>query len=343
MAKKIGLVTLCLFLLVAFGSTAHGQEFYNNKTIRIVVGFSPGGGMDIYGRAIGRHLGKNIPGKPNVIVENMPGAGSLIAANYLYKQAKPDGLTIGSWIGGLVLQQVIGGQKGIEFDARKFEWIGVPAGDSSSCAVTKAGGVTSIEQWFAAKTPVKIGAMAPGSVTSDIPKILKAALNLPIQVVEGYKGTAEIRVAADSGEVDGGCWGWETIKIMWRQGLDAGNTKVLIQMLPKRHPDLPDVPNALELAKTQDARQLIKVGIVDPATMVRALSLPPGTPKDRVKILRDAFMATMKDPQFLAEAKTAKLDLNPMPGDDVEKIVHGFFALEPRTVAKLKDVVMSKH
>jgi tripartite-type tricarboxylate transporter receptor subunit TctC len=299
--------------------------------------------MDIYGRAIGRHLGKNIPGKPNVIVENMPGAGSLIAANYLYKQAKPDGLTIGSWIGGLVLQQVIGGQKGIEFDARKFEWIGVPAGDSSSCAVTKAGGVTSIEQWFAAKTPVKIGAMAPGSVTSDIPKILKAALNLPIQVVEGYKGTAEIRVAADSGEVDGGCWGWETIKIMWRQGLDAGNTKVLIQMLPKRHPDLPDVPNALELAKTQDARQLIKVGIVDPATMVRALSLPPGTPKDRVKILRDAFMATMKDPQFLAEAKTAKLDLNPMPGDDVEKIVHGFFALEPRTVAKLKDVVMSKH
>jgi tripartite-type tricarboxylate transporter receptor subunit TctC len=343
MAKQIGLVTLSLFLLVAFGSTAHGQEFYNNKTIRIVVGFSPGGGMDIYGRAIGRHLGKNIPGKPNVIVENMPGAGSLIAANYLYKQAKPDGLTIGSWIGGLVLQQVIGGQKGIEFDARKFEWIGVPAGDSSSCAVTKAGGVTSIEQWFAAKTPVKIGAMAPGSVTSDIPKILKAALNLPIQVVEGYKGTAEIRVAADSGEVDGGCWGWETIKIMWRQGLDAGNTKVLIQMLPKRHPDLPDVPNALELAKTQDARQLIKVGIVDPATMVRALSLPPGTPKDRVKILRDAFMATMKDPQFLAEAKTAKLDLNPMPGDDVEKIVHGFFALEPRTVAKLKDVVMSKH
>ena len=343
MAKKIGLVTLSLFLLVAFGSTARGQEFYNNKTIRIVVGFSPGGGMDIYARAIGRHLGKNIPGKPNVIVENMPGAGSLIAANYLYKQAKPDGLTIGSWIGGLVLQQVIGGQKGIEFDARKFEWIGVPAGDSSSCAVTKAGGVTSIEQWFAAKTPVKIGAMAPGSVTSDIPKILKAALNLPIQIVEGYKGTAEIRVAADSGEVDGGCWGWETIKIMWRQGLDVGNTKVLIQMLPKRHPDLPDVPNALELAKTEDARQLIKIGIVDPATMVRALSLPPGTPKDRVKILRDAFMATIKDPQFLAEAKTAKLDLNPMSGDEVEKIVHGFFALEPRAVAKLKDVVMSKH
>ena len=190
---------------------------------------------------------------------------------------------------------------------------------------------------------MKIGAMAPGSVTSDIPKILKAALNLPIQIVEGYKGTAEIRLAADSGEVDGGCWGWETIKIMWQKGIETGNTKVLIQMLPKKHPDLPDVPNALDLAKTDDARQLIKIGIIDPATMVRALTLPPATPKDKVKILRDAFMATMKDPKFLAEAKTAQLDLNPMPGQEVEKIVQGFFTLQPSAVAKLRDVVMSKN
>lgn len=343
MMKRIEFILAIVIVFTVFASNASSQEFYKNKTIRIVVGFSPGGGMDIYARTIGRHLENNIPGNPSIIVENMPGAGSLIAANYLYKQAKPDGLTIGSWIGGLVLQQVIGGRKGIEFDARKFEWIGVPAGDSSSCAVTKAGGVSNADQWFVAKAPVKIGAMAPGSVTSDIPKILKAALNLPIQIVEGYKGTADIKLAADSGEVDGGCWGWETIKIMWREGLESGNTKVLIQMLPKKHPDLADVPNALELAKTDDARQLIKIGIIDPATMVRALSLPPGTPKDRVKILRDAFIATMKDPKFLAEAKAAQLDLNPMPGNDVEKIVQGFFALQPSVVAKLRDVVMSKN
>jgi tripartite-type tricarboxylate transporter receptor subunit TctC len=341
--RRFEIILVFVALFAVFQSKASGQEFYANKTIRIVVGFSPGGGMDIYARAIGRHLGRNIPGNPSVIVENMPGAGSLIAANHLYNQVKPDGLTIGSWIGGLVLQQVIGQQKGIEFDARKFEWIGLPAGDSSSCAVTKTNGVTNTDQWFAAKAPIKIGAMAPGSVTSDIPKILKAALNLPIQIVEGYKGTAEIRLAADSGEVDGGCWGWETIKIMWQKGLESGNTKVLIQMLPKKHPDLPEVPNALDLAKTEDGRQLIKIGIIDPATMVRALSLPPGTPKDRVKILRDGFMATMKDGKFLAEAKTAQLDLNPMPGQEVEKIVHGFFALQPAAVAKLRDVVMSKH
>ena len=343
MMKRLEIFLATVILLTVFASSGSGQEFYKNKTIRIVVGFSPGGGMDIYARAIGRHLGNNIPGKPSVIVENMPGAGSLIAANYLYKQAKPDGLTIGSWIGGLVLQQIIGREKGIEFDARKFEWIGLPAGDSSSCALTRTSGVTNADQWLAAKTPVKIGAMAPGSVTSDIPKILKAALNLPIQVVEGYKGTAEIRLAADSGEVDGGCWGWETIKIMWREGLDAGNTKVLIQALPKKHPDLSDVPNALDLARTEDARQLIKIGIIDPATMVRSLTLPPDTPKDRVKILRDAFMATMKDPEFLAEAKTAKLDLNPLPGHEVEKIVQGFFSLQPSLVANLREVVMSKN
>lgn len=341
--NRLVFILALLIVFAIYTSRASGQEFYKNKTIRIVVGFSPGGGMDIYARAVGRHLGRNIPGNPSVIVENMPGAGSLIAANHLYNQVKADGLTIGSWIGGLVLQQVIGQQKGIEFDARKFEWLGLPAGDSSSCAVTKTAGVANTDQWFAAKAPVKIGAMAPGSVTSDIPKILKAALNLPIQIVEGYKGTAEIRLAADSGEVDGGCWGWETIKIMWQKGLETGDTKVLIQMLPKKHPELPGVPNALDLAKTDDARQLIKIGIIDPATMVRALSLPPGTPKDRVQILRDAFMATMKDPKFLAEAKTAQLDLNPMPGHEVEKIVHGFFTLQPSAVAKLRDVVMAKN
>lgn len=331
--------TVVAFAILA--SNAGGQEFYKDKNVRIVVGFSAGGGFDIYARAIARHLGKHIPGNPAVLVENMAGAGSLIAANYLYKQAKPDGLTIGNWVGGLVLQQIMGGQKGIEFDARKFEWVGLPAGDSSSCVVTKSG-VTSIERWAAAKAPVKIGALAPGSVTSDIPRILNAALNLPVQVVEGYKGTAEIRLAADSGEVDGGCWGWETIKVMWRKGLESGNAKVLIQALPKKHPELQDVPNALDLAKSNDARQLIKAGIIDTATIVRSYSLPPGTPKDRVKVLRDAFMATMKDPEFLTEAKKSELDLNPMPGHEIESIVQGFFKLQPTMVAKMKEVLMPK-
>ncbi|MBI2998632.1 MAG: hypothetical protein HYY46_09295 [Deltaproteobacteria bacterium] len=336
------MLAISMFTVIAAPAHASTHDFFKEKTVRIIVGFSPGGGFDLYARAIARHIGKHIPANPTVMVENMPGAGSRIAANYVYTGAKPDGLTIGNWVGALVLQQVMGEQKGIEFDARKFEWVGLPAGDSSVCALTKGRGVTNIDSWQAAKEPVKLGALAPGSVTSDIPRILKAALNFPVQVVEGYKGTADIRLAADSGEVDGGCWGWETIKVMWRKGLQSGDVKVVIQALPKKHPDLPDVPNALDIAKSDEARQLIKAGIIDPSTIVRAYSLPPGTPKERVKILRDAFMATMKDPVFLAETKAAQLDLNPLSGLEVENIVRGFFKLQTTLVTKLKEITVPK-
>lgn len=342
MVKKCRTVMVgSLFVSLFCSSVVSAEDFYKGKTIRFVVGFSAGGGFDTYTRTIARHVPKHIPGNPTAIVENMAGAGSLIAANHVYK-AKPDGLTIGNWIGTLILQQVMGGQKGIEFDARKFEWIGLPVGDSNACALTKASGVTNVDRWFAAKEPVKIGGIAPGTANSDIPRVLKAALNLPIQLVEGYKGTADLRLAADSGEVDGGCWAWESIKVTWRKGIESGNIKVLIQALPKKHPALMDVPNAIELAKTEEARQLIKVGIMDASTIIRAYSLPPGTPKERVKILRDAFTATMKDPEFLAEAKKSSMDLNPMSGDEIENIVQRFFKLQPGLVAKLKDVLVPK-
>lgn len=318
------------------------EDFYKGKTVRIVVGFAAGGGFDTYSRAIARHMGKHIPGNPTVIVDNMTGAGSLIAANYIYKAAAPDGLTIGNWIGGLVLQQVLG-RKGIEFDARRLEWIGVPVRDTSVCALTKASGINNLDDWFAAKQPVKLGGEAPGATTDDVPAILQEALKLPIQLVRGYKGTSQIRLAADSGEVAGGCWAWESIKVTWRKGLETGDVKIVLQSMPKKHPDLENIPNSFEIAKTDEARTLIKAGIMDPASMVRAYSLPPGTPKERVKILRDAFMATMKDPAFLAETNKSGLDINPMSGEGVEEIAQGFFKLPPATVNRLKEVVLPKN
>ena len=148
----------------------------------------------------------------------MTGAGSLIAADHLYKVAKSDGLTVGNFIGGLILQQVMGGS-GIEFDARKFEWVGVPVKENVVCALRKESGITSLEKWLAAKTPVKLGGTAPGSTTDDAPKVLNETLGLPIQLVTGYKGTADIRLAADSGEIAGGCWAWESIKGYLAEGL----------------------------------------------------------------------------------------------------------------------------
>lgn len=321
------------------GRAANVDDFYKGKNIRIVVGFSAGGGFDTYARALARHMSKHIPGNPGIVVENMTGAGSLIAANHVYKVAKPDGLTIGHFIGGFFLGQVLG-QQGIEFDARKFEFIGAPVSDHVVCALTKASGITSVEKWMASKTPVKMGGLAPGTSTPDnATRILKAALGLPIQLVTGYKGTADVRLAADGGELAGGCWGWDSISVTWRKALDSGDVAVILQANRKNHPDLPNVPQAINLAKSDEARKMIDVGIHGDSDIVRTYTLPPGTPKDRLQILRKAFEATLRDAEFAADAKKARLNIDYIPADEIERDIAGLFKLDPGLVAKLKDVL----
>lgn len=327
-----------LAFIVVASTAALGQEFYRGKTIRIVVGFSAGGGFDTYSRTIARHLGKHIPGNPTVIVENMTGAGSLIAANHLYKVARPDGLTISNFLGHFVLAQVLG-RPGIEFDVRRFEWIGLPVPDSGACALTRASGVTSLEEWQTSKTSVKLGVTSLGDVTYNSAKILKDVIGLPVHIVSGYKGSADIRLAAESGEIAGSCLQWEPIKATWRKALDAGEVVVLLQLSATPHPDLPKVPLAVSLAKTDEARLLLQAAIHDPNTITRPYALPPGTPKDRVEITRKAFMATMRDPEFLADAKKSRLDIDPMVGGEMEKIVERYFKLDPAIVARLKAVL----
>jgi tripartite-type tricarboxylate transporter receptor subunit TctC len=276
-----------------------------------------------------------------MVVQNMTGAGSLIAANYMFNKAKPDGLTIGNFHGGLVLQQVVGG-KGIKFDARNFEWLGLPVQDTPVCALTRASGITSLEKWFRSKQPVKLGGTAPGDNTSDFARVLKEALGLPIHLVEGYRGTSKVRLAAEVGEVAGGCWSWESVKVTWRKALESGDVKVVIQMRDKKHPELSNVPNALDYVKDDDARQLLKTGIINRSVVTRYYSLPPGTPSGRVAILQKAFADTIKDPDFLGEVKKANLDINPLTGEEVKRIVASFFELNPSLVSKLKKVLVRK-
>ncbi|OGP25605.1 MAG: hypothetical protein A2038_06065, partial [Deltaproteobacteria bacterium GWA2_57_13] len=322
MFKTRAYITLAiLFTFGAWVAPAPAQEsFFKGKTMRIVVGFSAGGGFDTYSRAIGRHMGKHIPGNPTIIVENMTGAASILSANHLYRIAKPDGLTIGNFHGFQILNQVLGAP-GIEFDARKFEWLGVPVQDTGACALARASGINSLEQWRAAKTPVKLGGVGPGDASYGMARVLKEVLGLPVQPIPGYKGTAEIRLAAESGELAGGCWQWESIKVIWGKALDAGDVNLVIQLVPKPHPELPKVPLAVSLAKTEEARLLLQAAVHDPNSITRPYSLPPGTPKDRVKVLQKAFMDTMRDPEFLADAKRSKMDINPVPGEEVEKTV----------------------
>lgn len=342
MHKKIAVaVATILWLALAAGSGVRAEEFYKGKTIRFIVGFSAGGGFDTYTRLIARHFGKHVPGNPSTVVENRTGAGSLIAANHVYNNAKPDGLTIGNFIGPLILQHVMG-NKAAKFDGRKFGWLGVPTPDSGVCALTKASGIKTVEDWFASKRPIKIGATGPGSTTDDVPKLLRAATGLPMEIIEGYKGTAKIRLAAESGEVDGGCWAWQSIKPTWAKGLESGEVRIVIQSMLKSHPELKHVPLASNYAKTDEGKQFLQVVNDAYGATARPYSVPPGTPKDRLETLQKAFMDTLRDPELLAEAKKSKLEIDPMDGPTATKVFASLYEIDSALLEKLKEILLPK-
>ena len=340
MSKKNFTIVLCVGLwlgLLVSGALAQ-QPFFQGKTVRIIVGFTPGGGYDTYARLIARHLGKHLPGNPTVVVDNMPGAGSLISANHIYRVAKPDGLTMAHFIGGLFLQQLLG-RPGLEFDATKFAYVGVPVQDDFVIGISKETGIASIENWFAAKAPVKFGGTANGSGTDDIPHVLRAALGLPLQVVTGYKGSSDIRLAFNSGEVHGFANGWQSTKATWTSELDSGLMKLVLQVNSKSHPEITQVPLAINFAKTEEARKLLQVITQVHGASVRPFVLPPATPKDRVELLRKAFIASLKDPELLAEAAKAKLDVNPLGGEELAQSVAEIFKADAAVIARLKDIL----
>ena len=334
------LVSTLLFnlLLGVAGRAAAQSDFYQGKTIRFIVGFPAGGGYDLYTRTIARHMGKHIPGHPTMAVENMSGAGSMISANHVFKVAKADGLIIGHFIGGLFLQQILG-KPGIEFDAAQFEFIGAPAQDNFIIGVHKSTGISDLEKWLATKQVVKFGGVASGSGSDDVPNILKATIGLPLQLVSGYKGTADVRLAFNSGEVAGLSNSWESTKSTWRKELDSGELIPVLQATIKPHPELTKLPMALNFAKTEEAKKLISTVARVHGPSVRPYVLPPKTPKDRLQILRKAFIDTMKDPEFLAEAKKANLDINPDDGATLESNVKEILKLEPALIAKLKEIL----
>jgi tripartite-type tricarboxylate transporter receptor subunit TctC len=328
-----------LSLLLSMASAYAQDSFYRGQTVRIIVGASAGGGYDTYSRTIARHIGKHVPGNPTFVVENMPGAGFLISANYMYKVAKPDGLTNGHFIGGLFLQQLLG-KPGIEFDAAKFEYIGVPTQDNYVIGVSKKNtGISTMDQWLASKTIVKLGGVGAGSATDDIPKVLMATIGLPAQIVSGYKGTADVRLAYNSGEVQGVCNAWQSFTATWPNELKSGDLAIVLQTTAKSHPELSKVPLAISYAKSDEAKNLIRSLVHSVGPAARPYLLPPGTPKDRLMTLRKAFMDTMKDPEFLADAKKAKLDINPLDGAELERNVKEVFNLDAKLIPRAKEIL----
>lgn len=325
-------------LLSVVDGHANSHEFYRNKTVRLVVGYAPGGGYDFYARTVARYIGKYIPGNPSFVVDNMPGAGSLASANHLYRIAKADGLTVGHFSGSLFPLQAMG-QKEINFNSLRFEYVGAVAKVEIACGFPKAGGIDSVEKWLAAKTPPRLGGTAPGTGGHDTTRLLAATIGVPAQLVLGYKSTGDMRLAIERGELTGLCTGWESFRSLWRKQIESGEFSIVLQALAKPHADLPKVPLAISYAKNDEARQLLQVGAHDVAAIARPFVMPPLTPKDRVAVLRQAFTATMSDPGFLADAERANLDIAPLTGEELEKTVHGILKTPQPLLTKLKQII----
>src|SRR5512145_3295344 len=316
------------------------QDFYKDKTVTIIVGYSPGGSFDLYARVLARYIGRYLPGNPTRIVENMTGAGGIIAANHLYNRVKPDGFTVGAWASPLVLQHILGNEAA-QFDGRKFGYLGIPGPYDTVCTFNQQSGIAKMDDWLNAKRPQKISAIGPGTSTSDVPKLLKAALNLPMDVIDGYKGGADARLAVESGEVDGYCGSWGTVETVWRGAYESKKIHPLLQTSLKSHPKYKQIPLAINYAKSEEAKELLVVA--DNAHSAQfPFAVPPGMAKDRLEILQKAFVRTFKDQDLLAEAKRSQLDIDPVDGPTVTKTLTSLYDLKPATIAKLKDILLAK-
>ena len=337
---RVPKLLLGLAVAIAVNDSSQAQDFYKDKTVTIIVGYSPGGSFDLYARVLARYLGRYLPGNPTRIVENMTGAAGLIAANHLYNRVKPDGFTIGAWASPLILQHIMGNEA-VQFDGRRFGYLGIPSEYDTVCTFNQQSGITKMDDWINAKRPQKISTIGPGTSTSDIPKLLKAALNLPMDVIDGYKGGADARLAVESGEVDGYCGSWGTLETVWRAAYESKKIVPVLQAVPKSQSKYKHIPLASGYAKTEEARELIKVGD-DVYSAQFVFSVPPGMAKDRLELLQRAYVRTFKDPDLLGEAKRSQLDVAPVDGPSTTKTLTVLYDLKPATIAKLKDILLPK-
>ena len=301
-------------------------DFYKGKQINLIVGYGPGGGYDIYARLLARHFGRFVPGSPNVIVQNMPGAGSLRAVNYLYNVAPKDGSAIAMFSRNMPLIGLLGSNSNVQFNPRKLTWLGSTSSfvnDAYILIVRKDAPVKSIDEACRADLPpLMLGGTAEGATGNDVPIILRDAIGLHVKQVVGYPDSTAIFLAIERGEVHGRTVDLSSVKSVKPEWLKPHSSfRVLVQFArATRHPDFPDVPTARELAKNEAARALI--GLTElPYTLSRPFAAPPGLPPERAKALQQAFLAVHQDAQYLEDAARLKVDVSPIGGDGVQQAI----------------------
>ena len=326
----------------AFDEKAVGN-FYHGKTVRIIVGFSAGGGYDQYSRMIARHLSKYIPGNPAVIVDNMAGAGSIIAATHVFNAAPKDGTIIGNISGPIVLEQLFGAPS-VQFDLAKFRYLAVPVSESYLMIVHKRTGIAKFDELRGEKgKQVTFGAI-PGSTVEHAPVLVKEVLNANLKIVSGYKGTADVRLALDSGEVDGYFNTWTSAKITSYDKVKSGEWVLLAQMTEKPMKDLivPNVPTIQMISRSEEQRLLLKYGTSTPNDFGKVYVLPPGVPADRAQAMEAAFTRVFRDKDLLADANKGKLEIDPLIGNSIQKLVVEFLGMPADVKNKLQTVLKSQ-
>jgi tripartite-type tricarboxylate transporter receptor subunit TctC len=307
-------------------------DFYKGKTIDFYIGYSVGGGYDVYARLISQYLGKHIPGNPTIVPKNMTGAGSLKLANWLYQVAPKDGTAIGAIGRGTAFDPLFK-LKGAQFDASKYTWIGSANNEVSVCVSWKGYGVTKFEDLLT--KPLVVGGTAASADTDQFPKILNYVLGTKFKIITGYPGGNEVGLAMERGEVQGRCgWSWSSVSSLHLDWVKNKQIFLLVQLALEKHPDLPDVPLVMDLAKNDEQRTMLKLVFVR-QVMGRPYLAPPGLPADRAAALRKAFMDTMHDKDFLAAAQKSKLEITPVSGEQLQKLVAETYAVKPEIAARV--------
>jgi tripartite-type tricarboxylate transporter receptor subunit TctC len=332
---------LCLVagsaLLAAAQATAQpATDFFRGKTVTMLIGYTSGGGYDIYARVLSKHLGRHIPGHPTVVPQNMPGAGSLRVANFLFNAAPKDGTTLGMIGRGLAVEPLIGASVA-QFDGRKFTWLGSGSDQVSLCTTWHT---SAIKNWDDMRAkPFTVAGEGSGSDPDMFATMLRNLMGVKLKLVSGYPGGPEMNLAMERGEVDGRCgWSWTSIKITRNEWVTAKRITLLLQMALQKNPALPDVPLVMDLAGSERERQILRL-VLSRQQMGWPFLAPPDLPPDRAQVLRQAFDNTMRDPEFLAEAAQRQLEVNPMRGADIDRLLRELYATPPDVIAATKAVI----
>jgi tripartite-type tricarboxylate transporter receptor subunit TctC len=323
-------------LPVSAGFAQTPAEFYKGKNVDLYIGYTVGGGYDVYARLVARHMGKHIPGNPNVTPKNMEGAASMRLANWLYNAGPKDGSAFGIVSRGIAFDPLLG-HKGAQFDATKYQWIGSANDEVSVCVAWENAGVSKFDELLTKE--LTIGSTGTADDTYQFPRVINGVLGTKMKMITGYPGGNDISLAMERGEVAGRCgWSWSSVISTRPNWLKEKKIIVLVQAALNKHPDLPDVPLVMDYAKTEEQQQILKL-IFARGVMGRPFMAAPEVPQDRVAALRKAFMDTMHDKDFLADAERAKLEITPVEGEKLDQLVKDIYKTPAAIAAKAGDLL----